>query len=199
MLILRDLKKTMGRLMIEINLEIKEGEIIELKGPNGSGKSTLLKIIAGIIKPDAGRIYYNNVEITSWSPEKRRFPLISGPNDIFKHMKVIDNIYFANRISNEELMNIINILDLEKILHKNAGELSDGMKIRVLLARAIASGGRILLIDEALSYLDNQFINSSLSKLFNYLKKKGISIINVTHYEFYHDRKIYLEGGRIKV
>jgi len=183
MLVLKDIVKTFGSFTLRADfLEIPSGRMVCVKGPNGSGKSTLLNIIAGIVLPDSGKILYNGVDITYLEPEKRRFPIIRSEKGVFPHMSVERNIKIAKRVDDSELNRILDLLKINRDdLEKKAGSLSTGWKIRVLLARGLASAPGVMLIDEGLDHLDPSYIECCLENLMNYMREKGIIAFIVTH------------------
>jgi ABC-type Fe3+/spermidine/putrescine transport system ATPase subunit len=185
-------------LKVEI-LEIDEASVTCIRGPNGSGKTTLLNVIAGVIKPDEGRIMFNGIDITKTEPEKRRFPLIRGEKDVFPHMSVARNISIARRVDKKDLERIMEILGIDgKIARKKASELSTGWKIRVALARALASNPRVLLIDEGFDYIDNEYVKCCLKNIVEYAKEKGILILTATHKDLdICEKTIVLKDGEI--
>ncbi len=180
-------------------LEIGEASIACIRGPNGSGKTTLLNIIAGVIKPDEGKIIFNGIDITETEPEKRRFPLIRGEKDIFPHMSVMRNISIARRVGKNDLERIMEILGIDgKIAKKKASELSTGWKVRVALARALASDPRVILVDEGFDHLDNEYVKCCLKNIAEYIKEKGILILTVTHKDLdICEKTIVLKDGEI--
>ncbi len=180
-------------------LEISETSVTCIRGPNGSGKTTLLNIIAGVIKPDKGRIIFNDIDITETEPEKRRFPLIRGEKDIFPHMSVVRNISIARRVSKNDLERIMEILGIDnKIAKKKASDLSTGWKVRVALARALASDPRVILVDEGFDHLDNEYVKCCLKNIVEYAKEKGILILIVTHKDLdICEKTIVLKDGEI--
>lgn len=180
-------------------LEIGVVSVSCIRGPNGSGKTTLLNIIAGVIKPDEGRILFNGIDITKTEPEKRRFPLIKGEKDIFPHMSVARNISIARRVGKNDLERIMEILGIDgEIARKKASELSTGWKIRVALARALASNPRVILVDEGFDHLDNEYVKCCLKNIVEYTKEKGILILTTTHKDLdICEKTIVLKDGKI--
>ncbi|HWQ17138.1 MAG TPA: ATP-binding cassette domain-containing protein [Sulfolobales archaeon] len=182
-LVLKGIVKTFGSFTLRADfLEIPGGKVVCVKGPNGSGKSTLLNIIAGIVPPDSGKILYRGVDITDLEPEKRRFPIIRSEKGIFPHMSVERNIKIAKRVDDGELNRILELLKINhEDLEKKAGSLSTGWKIRVSLARGLASAPGVMLIDEGLDHLDPWYIECCLKNLMSYMREKGIITLVVTH------------------
>ncbi len=182
-LVLRGVVKTLGSFTLRVDsLEIPGERVVCVEGPNGSGKSMLLNIVAGIIFPDSGRIVYRGRDITYLEPEKRRFPIIKSEKGVFPHMSVERNIKIAKRVDDSELERIMSLLRIDsEILGKKAGELSTGWKIRVSMARGLASAPGVMLIDEGLDHMDPGYIECCLKDLMGYMKEKGIIAFVVTH------------------
>jgi len=182
-LVLEDIVKTYGAFSLKVDyLEIDHGSAVCIKGPNGSGKTTLLNIVAGVVIPDKGRILYDGIDITNLEPERRRFPLIRGDRSIFPHMSVLKNIVFAKRVNDEELDRIMDLLRIARDLYgRKASSLSTGWRIRISIARALASDPRVLLIDEALDHLDPDYYECCIKDLLGYIKEKRIIALIVSH------------------
>lgn len=180
---LEGIVKTYGAFSLRVDyLGIDHGSSACIKGPNGSGKTTLLNIVAGVVSPDKGRILYDGIDMTSLEPERRRFPLIRGDRSVFPHMSVFKNIVFAKRVGDEELDRIIDLLRISRDLYgRKASSLSTGWRIRVSIARALASDPRVLLIDEALDHLDPDYYGCCIKDLLAYIKEKKIIALIVSH------------------
>ncbi|MEM1611344.1 MAG: ATP-binding cassette domain-containing protein [Sulfolobales archaeon] len=192
-------KRYSGFILRVERLDIEEASVICIRGPNGSGKTTLLNIIAGVIEPDEGRIIFNGIDITRTEPEKRRFPLIRGEKDIFPHMSVARNISIARRVDRKELETIMEILGIDgRIARKRASELSTGWKIRVALARALASNPSVILVDEGFDHLDSEYVKCCLKNIVRYAKEKKITILAVTHKDLdICEKTIIMKEGNI--
>ncbi len=167
----------------DAHLEIRP-EVKVLIGINGCGKSTLLKIIAGIIKPDKGSVLLKEKNITGLAPEERRVGYVPQHPALFGHKKVIDNIMYGmrNGLGSEELLeDIIGMLGLGDILDKKPGELSGGYKSRVSLARALAPGPEMILLDEPLSDIDAAVKEKLLPEFRRVSKLLNVPVLYVTH------------------
>ncbi len=187
-----DVKKKMhtteGEKYLEFTEEISQGDFICLVGHSGCGKSTLLRMLAGLTKPDVGKIsygdeiWYEDVSGKNLEPQKRHIAYMFQDFALFPNMSVEENIMFAqskpDKDTVEELINIFGLNNLEKV---KPGKLSGGQKQRVALARALASRPSILLLDEPLSAIDwhmRPALQDEIMKAHKYLG--GISIM-VTH------------------
>ncbi|EHP84217.1 ATP-binding cassette domain-containing protein [Methanotorris formicicus] len=168
-----------------INLEIDKEYCIIL-GPSGAGKSVLLKCIAGILKADFGRIYFNGEDITNLSPEKRNFGYVPQNYALFPNMNVYKNIAYGLKIIrypkskiDKKVEEITEFLNIKHLLNRKPATLSGGEQQRVALARALVLEPNLLLLDEPTSALD---INNK-EKIIGELKRIGeiLPVIHVTH------------------
>ena len=150
-----------GKTNLEVSTEIKGNELLCLFGHSGAGKTTLLRILAGLTKPDKGRIVFNN---TVWfdsekniniPPQERNVGYMFQDYALFPNMTVEKNISFAQKVKDSVEVNALMVLfDIEALKHQHPGKLSGGQKQRVALARALAAKPGLLLLDEPLSALD---------------------------------------------
>lgn len=175
-----------------INLEIKQGEILGILGPNGTGKTTFIKCINNIHKPNEGRILYDGNNIMNLSQLNIAKIIAYVPQYInnFFPMNVIDTVmmgrmpYVKKNYSDEDkeiVFSIIKKMNLEKFAFRNIKEMSGGERQRVFIARAMAQQPKIIILDEPTSSLDlyNQlFILHTITKL---AKENNITIIMTIH------------------
>jgi ABC-type sulfate/molybdate transport systems ATPase subunit len=180
-----------GNFHLDISCQLSAPWTI-LFGPSGAGKSTILRMIAGLEKPDAGRIaahgeYLTDTEIgLNLPPGKRQIGLVSQQPALFPHMTVEANIAYglANLTPRARQEHITGALDLVAASHlapRFSRSLSGGEAQRIALARAIAPLPRLLLLDEPLSALDASARDSVLSNLQSWLTSEHIQTILVTH------------------
>ena len=174
-----------------VNLKIeKQGEIVSLLGPSGVGKTTILRTIAGLQKLNTGEIFLKNKLISSndihLEPEERNIALSFQDNSLFPNYKVIDNINFGKKRSNENgfdynTEDIIKLLHIEPILNKYPHQISAGEAQRVSLARSLMSKPDLLLLDEPFSNIDQNLKEEIQVSVKNLLKKINLTTIIVTH------------------
>lgn len=171
----------------DITFFVNQGDYFMLLGPSGAGKSLILEIIAGIVKPEKGQIWVDNVDITKTSIGNRSIGLVFQDLAIFPHMSVSQNIGYPLRRKNfkkkDEIKRVTEIagkLSITHILTRNPSSLSGGEMQRVALARTLALEPKILLLDEPLSSIDVQ-LRSELKALLRNLNREGQTIIHVTH------------------
>ncbi|WP_283804203.1 sulfate/molybdate ABC transporter ATP-binding protein [Campylobacter jejuni] len=195
-----------GKKQLELNTCLKANEITAIFGESGAGKTTLLKIIAGLIKPEFGRIevgdelWLDTQKNVNLAIQKRKIGFVFQDYALFPNMSVKENISYAatSKQKVEELLSLMNLENLAKIYPKN---LSGGQAQRVALARALAREPQILLLDEPLSALDfkmRSFLQDELVKILQHFK---ITTLLVSHdlaeiYKLSH-RILELSDGKI--
>ncbi len=173
-----------------INLELKKDKIACLLGPSGSGKTTLLKLIAGLEKVQEGKIFLNNVEVSSskkhLKTEKRKIGFLFQDYALFPHLTVEENIKYPINFknSNYTIEDIIDLIKLPNSLNKYPHELSGGEQQRVALARSIIAQPDLLLLDEPFSSLDLNLREEVRDDTLHFLQKSNVSSIIVTHDPF---------------
>lgn len=170
-----------------INLEIENNDYSILLGNSGAGKSVLLEIIAGIVKPDSGKVYLDGKDFTQEPVNTRQIGFLFQDCALFPHLTVMNNIAFPlkikkenkNKIS-EKVLHYANTFNITHLLKRFPETLSGGEKQRVALARTLILNPKILLLDEPLSSLDqkNKFDSKIILKK---LHREGLTIIHVTH------------------
>ena len=142
-----------------LSLEVNEGEILVILGRNGSGKTTLLNLISGIMQPDQGEIYYNQVLLNELPLEKRKVGYIFQKLYLFPHLNVFSNITFGlhhkrDKESVIKMKQIISILGIESLLPRDIENMSGGEQQKVAIARTMLNEPVLLLMDEPFTNLD---------------------------------------------
>lgn len=172
----------------DISFEVKKGEYFIVMGHSGAGKTLLLETIAGIYKPDRGRIYLNGEDITEIPPEKRGIAYIPQEYALFPHLSVYDNIAFGLKIRRfnkseieKTVKELAEILGIVHILKRKPKTLSGGEKQRVAIARALAIKPKLLLLDEPFSNLDYQIRSKLIEEMKKWRKELEFTAIHVTH------------------
>ena len=179
------LSKSYGsiRALRGVDFYVGEGEYFCILGPTGAGKTTLLKVIAGLLKPDEGRVYIDGVDVTSHPPEARGISYMPQGYALFPHMTVWDNVAYGARARGIPLDRVREALELVGLYDRRDSyphELSGGQQQRVALARALAAGTDILLLDEPLGALD-LLLNIELRyELRRMAKELGLTVLHVT-------------------
>jgi alpha-glucoside transport system ATP-binding protein len=160
---LSDVEKAYGdvKVLSDINLDIKKGELIVFVGPSGCGKSTLLRMIAGLERITGGTLEIDGVRVNDYPPAERGIAMVFQSYALYPHMTVRDNMAFALKIakkSRTEIDAAVNraakILQLEPYLDRLPKALSGGQRQRVAIGRAIVRDPKVYLFDEPLSNLD---------------------------------------------
>ncbi len=149
----------------DVNLQVKSGELVALLGPSGCGKTTLLRILAGLERPDQGRIFLHGAEVTDQRITERRVGFVFQHYALFRHMTVAENVGFglsvlprAQRPSavriQEKVHELLLLVQLQAMADRYPSQLSGGQRQRVALARALAVEPKLLLLDEPFGALD---------------------------------------------
>ena len=173
----------------DLSIEIKnEGDIVCLLGPSGIGKTTILRTIAGLEKLENGEIILKNKVISSnnqhLEPEKRKIALSFQENSLFPHHSIYKNIILGIPKSGPKKINVEEItkfLNIDHILDKYPHQISAGEAQRVSLARSLCAEPDLLLLDEPLSNIDQNFKEEIQAKLKKIIKDLKITTIIVTH------------------
>lgn len=171
-----------------VSLAIEEGSLVTLLGPSGSGKTTILRMIAGLERPDRGRIYLNGEDITRLPVNRRGIGMVFQSYALFPNMTVFDNIAYGLRIARhskraiEERVNkLLELVGLAHVRNSYPHQLSGGEQQRTALARALAPEPRILLLDEPLSALDAKIRLSLREQIRGLQEQLGVTTLYVTH------------------
>lgn len=168
---------------LELTLDVGR-ETVALVGPSGAGKSTVLRAVAGLVRPDRGRIELSGEVLLDTHdridlpPEHRRVGLVFQEYALFPHMTVAENVGFGGKERVGELLERFRIAQLAKA---RPGQLSGGERQRVGLARAVACGPAVLLLDEPLSALDAHTRETVRVELQELLRELGLPTLLVTH------------------
>ncbi len=171
-----------------VELEVGEGERLAVLGPSGSGKSTLLRTIAGLLRPDAGRVLLAGSDLAGVPPHRRGIGLMLQEGALFPHRDVAGNVGFGLRVAGvpreererrtAELLELVGLAGLER---RPIGTLSGGEQQRVALARALAPEPRVLLLDEPLRSLDRPLRERLLEELVELFQRLELTVVHVTH------------------
>jgi len=171
-----------------VTFTAESGRILAILGPSGSGKTTLLKVVAGLVAPDAGRVYFDDRDVTGLPPQKRKVGYVFQSLALFPHMRVKDNIAFpleARGRSHGEteatVRKVVDLTSLQGLEDRYPRELSGGQQQRVALARAIAAEAELLLLDEPLASLDTPLRASLLAEIKRVQEETGMTTLYVTH------------------
>lgn len=171
-----------------LDLEVAEGEIVVLLGPSGCGKSTLLRTIVGLERPSRGRVAWSGEDLTSVAPHERDFGLVFQDHALFPHMDVASNVAFGLRVAGlpvevreARVAEVLDLVGLSGFGERPVDALSGGEAQRVALARSLAPGPRLLMLDEPLGSLDRALRDRLVADLGVLLRGIGQAAIYVTH------------------
>jgi sulfate transport system ATP-binding protein len=184
------LTKSFGdfRAVDDISFVAQDGKITALLGPSGSGKSTALRMIAGLERPDTGRIAIAGEDQTEASVQERQVGFVFQHYALFRHMTVRQNVSFGLRVRKEakddQTRRVDDLLELVQMSHfadRYPSSLSGGQRQRVALARALAPRPKVLLLDEPFGALDAR-VRQDLRKWLDELHREiGVTSLLVTH------------------
>ena len=145
----------------DVSVEVAEGSLTALLGPSGNGKSTLLRVIAGLERPDTGRVTIDDRDVTSLRPQQRGVGFVFQHYAAFKHMTVWDNVAFGLTIRRrpraevkQRVAELLELVQLSRLAKRYPAQLSGGQRQRMGLARALAVDPKVLLLDEPFGALD---------------------------------------------
>jgi polar amino acid transport system ATP-binding protein len=195
MIKIENLSKRFGELMVfeGIDLHIKKGECVAVIGPSGMGKSVLFRTIALLEKPDSGKIWINNVEITNKQSNinkvREKMGMVYQGFHLFSHLSIIDNITLAPRKvkkqsrveAEKKAMELLSMVGLTDKAHAFPRQLSGGQQQRVAIARCLAMEPEIILFDEPTSALDPAMTSEVLAIIRKLTKMGGLTMLIVTH------------------
>jgi ABC-type Fe3+/spermidine/putrescine transport system ATPase subunit len=173
----------------DVNLQVEEGEYVTIVGPSGCGKSTLLKVIMGIIRQDHGTVHIDGVDVSDLPPEERNLGFVFQDILLFPHMTAYENIAYSplvkgfNRQLRGQFVEELFIFGkIDQWRNNYPIEISSrGIQQKVSLIRALATGAKLLLLDEPLSSLDSRVRISLRSEVRKIVKQLKITAIHVTH------------------
>jgi len=185
------LNKSFGKDVValnEVSLTVPEGDLFFLLGASGCGKTTLLRMIAGLEKPDSGRIFFGERNVTSVPTHKREAAMMFQSYALWPHMTVGENVAFGleeRGIDGDELVDrtleALKGVQLEGYEDRRIDQLSGGQQQRVALARALVVRPKCLLLDEPLSNLDAQLRLEMRGEIRRIVKEYKLTAVYVTH------------------
>ena len=211
---IQHLEKSFGDLKVlrDVNINIKKGEVVVVLGPSGSGKSTMLRCINLLEQPTSGHIFIEGQEITDPKTDvnklRERVGMVFQHFNLFPHLTALKNVMLAQqkvlKRSKEEAEKIARArladVGLADRVDYLPSQLSGGQKQRVAIARALAMEPHVMLFDEATSALDPELVRGVLEVMRN-LAEQGMTMVVVTHEMAFArevaDRVIFMENGYV--
>ncbi len=172
-----------------LSLTINEGEIFGLLGPNGAGKSTTNKMLIGLLKPNAGTITINGLDVQQHGIETRKYlSIVPQELAIYEHITARQNVHFFGRLSGlkgkklqDHVTSALQFTELSEHEHTKVSQFSGGMKRRLNIACAIVNKPKIIIMDEPTVGIDPQSRAHILESI-RTLNKQGTTIIYTSHY-----------------
>jgi molybdate transport system ATP-binding protein len=182
-------------------------------GDSGAGKSTLLALLAGLLRPQRGRIELDSEVLVNTGqrlfvpPWRRRFGLVFQDGLLFPHLRVLGNLLYGAHVPAAQrhfgLDDVVQLLELAPLLRRRPAQLSGGEQQRVALGRALLCSPRLLLLDEPLASLDQRLKQQILPYLRRVKDIGGIPMIYVSHareeIDYLADRVLMMNSGRLEM
>jgi ABC-type Fe3+/spermidine/putrescine transport system ATPase subunit len=172
----------------DVSFAVGKGEIGCFLGPSGCGKTTLLRMVAGLETPDTGSITFAGQDLSGVPVHRRNFGLMFQDYVLFPHKNAEDNVAFGLRMQQwpptqiaKRVSEMLRLVELDGYEHRRVSELSGGEQQRVALARSLAPGPRLLMLDEPLGSLDRALREQLMNDLRAILKQVGVTTLYVTH------------------
>ena len=193
----------------DLDLDVADGEFVTLLGPSGCGKTTTLRMLAGLIEPSAGRIWFDDEDVTYVPPRTRNIGFVFQTPALFPHLSVARNIAFGLSVKgakrgaiDDRVAEMLALVGLAGYGERMPSQLSGGQQQRVALARVLATDPRVLLFDEPLSALDKNLRDTLKYSILELQRRTGKTAIYVTHDQSeafaISDRIVVMNNGHIE-
>ena len=193
----------------EFDLEVADAEFVTLLGPSGCGKTTTLRMIAGLVEPTGGRVWFDDQDVTFLPPRARNIGFVFQTPALFPHLSVADNVGFGLSVKGSKkpaiaarVEEMLAMVDLTGYGARMPAQLSGGQQQRVALARVLATDPRVLLFDEPLSALDKNLRESLKFAIRALQRRTAKTAIYVTHDQSeafaISDRIVVMNAGRVE-
>jgi putative spermidine/putrescine transport system ATP-binding protein len=192
-----------------LDLEVADGELVTLLGPSGCGKTTTLRMVAGLIEPTDGRVFFDADDVTFLPPRKRNIGFVFQTPALFPHLSVADNVAFGLSVKGakkeairDRVDEMLALVGLSGYGTRLPAQMSGGQQQRVALARVLATDPRVLLFDEPLSALDRNLRDSLKYSILDLQRRTGKTAIYVTHDQSeafaISDRIVVMNAGHVE-
>ncbi len=178
------------RVVDNVNLTVKKGEVVGLLGPNGAGKTTTFYMVVGLIEPDGGRVYLDQHDLTSlpmYRRARKGIGYLAQEASVFRKLTVRENILAilqAQDLTGEEaevrLRDLMVEFDIEHLGDRKGFQLSGGERRRVEIARSLTTDPSFILLDEPFSGVDPIAVND-IQEIIKYLKQQGLGVLITDH------------------
>ena len=184
-----EIRRRLGAFCLDVSFTVEANEILAVHGPSGSGKTTLINLLAGLERPDSGRIVidsrvlFDSVSGVDVKPEVRHIGYVFQDCRLFPHMSVASNLRYGRhrRASSADFDQVVALLNLRALLGRRPRTLSGGEKQRVAIGRALLSGPRCLLMDEPLASLDEARREEIMRVIERVRDELRLPILHVSH------------------
>jgi len=226
MLFLNNINKSFGKKKVldDVSLQVKRGEVLALIGPSGSGKTTLLRVINGFVLPDGGDFYFDGTKVDFSKKEmlrniRKRIGKIYQQFNLVERVTALENVmmgalgkydkgidylmtsigFFPKEVK-EKALYLLEYVGLAEHAYTRVDRLSGGQKQRVAIARALMQDPEVLLADEPISNLDPGTSRKIINLLLRISAEKGITLICVLHHLYYvqeFNRVVALKNGKL--
>jgi len=187
------LEKTYGRRKVVsgVHMVVEEAEIVGLLGPNGAGKSTSFKMTCGIVRPDRGQVYLNDVNVTDWPLFRRAaeggMGYLAQESSVFRKLTVEQNILAVYELlgvpyreRKQRTQKLLEDFEITHIRRSKAGRLSGGERRRLEIARCLVSDPKIIMLDEPFAGIDPVTVQN-IQEIIAKLRERGIAILITDH------------------
>jgi len=185
---IQNIQKVYPDFRLELDFEVRQGELLALLGPSGCGKTTTLRLIAGFIDPDSGSLHMNGRRIDTLPAHRRRIGIVFQDYALFPHLNVRNNVGFGPRMqgwgskdAKERIEELLRLVSLQRYGKRKVTRLSGGEQQRVALARALAPRPHLLLLDEPLSALDAKLRKNLRKEIHRVQRELSVTTLYVTH------------------
>ncbi|MER5702476.1 ABC transporter ATP-binding protein [Micromonospora sp. NPDC002296] len=216
MLAAEDLHHAFGQTpaLVGASLAVRAGEVVAVMGPSGSGKSTLLHCLAGIVRPDSGRVAFRGADLTAMSDRERsalrrgQFGFVFQFGQLVPELTCLENVALplrlarvARREAERRATDWLGRLEVAEVAGKRPGEVSGGQGQRVAVARALVTVPRVVFADEPTGALDSLNGERVMRLLTGAARETGAAVVLVTHearVAAYSDREVVVRDGRTR-
>jgi len=193
----------------DLSLDVADGELVTLLGPSGCGKTTSLRMLAGLVEPTSGRIFFDDQDVTFVPPRSRNIGFVFQTPALFPHLSVADNVAFGLSVKGQKkaivaprVDQMLALVGLSDYGARLPAQLSGGQQQRVALARVLATDPRVLLFDEPLSALDRNLRDSLKYSILDLQRQTRKTAVYVTHDQSeafaISDRIVVMNAGHVE-